>query len=81
MLIASLASTTVAGGHTDKVPETVEADIQQIIKLPPRLAVAAWIALSPEQCQEIIHYITPQERAAILDDFELILRIDGLKPQ
>jgi hypothetical protein len=78
-----LASTAMARGHTDKVPELAAADneveIQQIIKLPARLAVAAWIALSPEQRQEMLHYSTPQERAAIREDFELILDVDGLK--
>jgi hypothetical protein len=81
MLIAGLANAAIAGGHTDKVPETVEADIQQIIKLPARLAVAAWMALSPAQRQEIVHYITPQERAVLVEDFESTLKIDGLKPQ
>jgi hypothetical protein len=78
-----LASAAMAGGHTDKVPELAaadtEAEIQQIIKLPPRLVVAAWIALSPAQRQEILHYSTPQERAAIREDFEFILDLDGLK--
>jgi hypothetical protein len=84
LILMTFASVAMAGGHTDKadpkVAETVESDIQQIIKLPARLAVAAWIALSPAQRQEILHYITPQERAVILDDFESILKIDGLKP-
>jgi hypothetical protein len=76
-----LASVAMGAGHTDKVSEAVdEVAIQQIIQLPARLAVAAWIALSPAQRQEIIRYSTPQERATILDDFELILKIDGLKP-
>jgi hypothetical protein len=74
----------MAGGHIDKVTdvkvaETVESDIQQIIQLPAGLAVAAWIALSPAQRQEILHYSTPQERAVIRDDFELILKVEGPK--
>jgi hypothetical protein len=83
LILLTLASVAMAGGHTDKVPELAaadnEAEIQQIIKLPARLAVAAWIALSPEQRQEILHYSTPQERSAIRQDFELILDVDGLK--
>jgi hypothetical protein len=27
LILMTLASTALAGGHTDKVPETVEADI------------------------------------------------------
>ena len=74
------ASAALAGGHTDKVPEAVEADWQQIISLPAREAVGAWMALSPEQRAEMIHYSRADERFIILQDFETVLEVDGLKP-
>jgi hypothetical protein len=74
-----LASVAMAGGHTDKIPEVAEQDIQQIIHLPPRLAVAGWMALSPNQREEMIHYSTTGERGLILDYFEFIITIDGLR--
>jgi hypothetical protein len=80
LILMVLASVAMAGGHTDKLPEVVEHDIQQIISLPPRLAVAAWMALSPEQRQDMIHFSTSGERDLILEDFESVLKIDGLKP-
>ena len=81
LLILMTLASVAAGDDTDpKVRDAVERDIQQIIELPARLAVAAWIALSPEQRQEILRYSTSYERAVIRDDFELILKLDGLKP-
>jgi hypothetical protein len=89
LILMTLASVAMAGGHTDKtgatitdaqVREVVEAEFEQIIQLEARLAVAAWIALSPDQRQQIIHYTTPQEQAVLVRDFEYILKIDGLKP-
>jgi hypothetical protein len=81
-ILASVSTAALlhAKGHTDKVAETVEADIQQIVNLPARLAIAAWMALSPAQREEILEYITPQQRAVLVDDFESILKVDRLKP-
>ncbi len=90
LVLMVLASVAMAGGHTDKIAdakisdakmrEIVEDEFQQIIRLQPRLAVAAWIALDPDQRQQILHYATPQEQAVIVRDFEYILKSDGLKP-
>ena len=90
LILMVFASVAMAGGHTGKINdpgiidaklrEIIQAEFGGILQLQPRLAVAAWIALDPDQRQQILHYSTPQERAVMVRYFEYILKTDGLKP-